>query len=88
MNVQLCKSCGNAFDLDEFQDGYCDSCLPDSGVEVNLCAPFEGMTEPWTDEEVARLHKALEGVTHHIPPNLSREEKRQLIISVANGDCV
>jgi hypothetical protein len=31
MNVQLCKSCGNAFDLDEFQDGYCDSCLPDSG---------------------------------------------------------
>jgi hypothetical protein len=31
MNVQLCKSCGNAFDLDEFLDGYCDSCLPDSG---------------------------------------------------------
>jgi hypothetical protein len=81
MNVQLCKSCGNAFDLDEFEDGYCDTCMPDAGESTTW-------TEPWP-EAVSRLQNiTINNIGIEIPEGLSREEKRQLILAVSNGDCV
>jgi hypothetical protein len=34
MKVDLCQSCGSAFDADEITDGYCYNCSPDSGEEA------------------------------------------------------
>ena len=60
MKVDLCKSCGSAFDMDEVNDGYCLNCAPD---EPKLCAPYSGMNEPWPDEKVEELHAVLLDLT-------------------------
>jgi hypothetical protein len=31
MNIGLCKSCGDAYDAEEVNDGYCLNCAPDAG---------------------------------------------------------
>ena len=39
MNIGLCKSCGNAFDMDEINDGFCLDCAPDAGAIMSMEEP-------------------------------------------------
>ena len=39
MRVDLCQSCGSAFDADEINDGFCLLCQPDAGAVLSLEEP-------------------------------------------------